>query len=160
MKKGNLRSSALLLLTACIWGVAFVAQSVGMEYVGPFTFNFVRSILGGLVLIPCIFFLKREKKAEAEKVSEEEKKAQRKTLLAGGICCGVALCLASNFQQIGIPARDIHITVQLLDQFLDGIHISESQLIDLVVGHHELFLLNIGQADHDIAVTVFPAHAE
>ena len=92
MKKGNLRSSALLLLTACIWGVAFVAQSVGMEYVGPFTFNFVRSILGGLVLIPCIFFLKREKKAEAEKVSEEEKKAQRKTLLAGGICCGVALC--------------------------------------------------------------------
>ena len=78
MKKGNLRSSALLLL------------------------NFVRSILGGLVLIPCIFFLKREKKAKAEKVSEEEKKAQRKTLLAGGICCGVALCLASNFQQIGI----------------------------------------------------------
>ena len=102
MKKGNLRSSALLLLTACIWGVAFVAQSVGMEYVGPFTFNFVRSILGGLVLIPCIFFLKREKKAKAEKVSEEEKKAQRKTLLAGGICCGVALCLASNFLQIGI----------------------------------------------------------
>ena len=102
MKKGNLRSSALLLLTACIWGVAIVAQSVGMEYVEPFTFNFVRSILGGLVLIPCIFFLKREKKAEAEKVSEEEKKAQRKTLLIGGICCGVALCLASNFQQIGI----------------------------------------------------------
>ena len=102
MKKGNLRSSALLLLTACIWGVAFVAQSVGMEYVGPFTFNFVRSILGGLVLIPCIFFLKREKKAKAEKVSEEEKKAQRKTLLAGGICCGIALCLATNFQQIGI----------------------------------------------------------
>ena len=65
-----------------------------------------------------------------------------------------------HFQQIGIPARDIHITVQLLDQFLDGIHISESQLIYLVVGHHELFLLNIGQADHDIAVTGFPAHAE
>lgn len=102
MKKGNLRSSALLLLTACIWGVAFVAQSVGMEYVGPFTFNFVRSILGGLVLIPCIFFLNREKKAEAEKVSEEEKRAQRKTLLTGGICCGIALCLATNFQQIGI----------------------------------------------------------
>ena len=78
MKKGNLRSSALLLLTACIWGVAFVAQSVGMEYVGPFTFNFVRSILGGLVLIPCIFFLKREKKAKAEKVSEEEKKSTAK----------------------------------------------------------------------------------
>lgn len=113
MKKGNLRSSALLLLTACIWGVAFVAQSVGMEYVGPFTFNFVRSILGGLVLIPCIFFLKREKKAKAEKVSEEEKKAQRKTLLAGGICCGVALCLASNFQQIGIQYTTVGKPVSL-----------------------------------------------
>ena len=92
MKKGNLRSSALLLLTACIWGVAFVAQSVGMEYVGPFTFNFVR----------CIFFLNRGKKTEAEKISAEDKRAQRKTLLTGGICCGIALCLASNFQQIGI----------------------------------------------------------
>ena len=67
MKKGNLRSSALLLLTACIWGVAFVAQSVGMEYVGPFTFNFVRSILGGLVLIPCIFFLNRGEKNRSRK---------------------------------------------------------------------------------------------
>ena len=82
--------------------MAFVAQSVGMEYVGPFTFNFVRSILGGLVLIPCIFFLNRGKKTEAEKISAEEKRAQRKTLLTGGICCGIALCLATNFQQIGI----------------------------------------------------------
>ena len=103
MKKENIKGPALLLLTACIWGVAFVAQSVGMEYVGPFTFNFVRSILGGLVLIPCIFFLNRGKKSgSAEKISEEEKKAQRKTLLTGGICCGIALCLATNFQQIGI----------------------------------------------------------
>lgn len=103
MKKANMKGSALLLLTACIWGVAFVAQSVGMEYVGPFTFNFVRSILGGVVLIPCIFFLNRgEKSGSAEKISEEEKKAQRKTLLTGGICCGIALCLATNFQQIGI----------------------------------------------------------
>ena len=100
MKKGNLRSSALLLLTACIWGVAFVAQSVGMEYVGPFTFNFVRSILGGLVLIPCIFFLKREKKAKAEKVSEEEKKAQRKTSAVVSPCAWQAISSrsASNIQ--------------------------------------------------------------
>ena len=45
----------MLLLTAAIWGVAFVAQSVGMDYVEPFTFNAVRSIIGGLVLIPVIF---------------------------------------------------------------------------------------------------------
>ena len=54
-------------------------QSVGMEYVGPFTFNFVRSILGGLVLIPCIFFLNLGgKKQKQEKISAEEKRAQRK----------------------------------------------------------------------------------
>ena len=94
--------SAMLLLAALVWGIAFVAQSEGLNYVETFTFNTCRFLLGGAVLIPCIFFLKREKKAKAEKVSEEEKKAQRKTLLAGGICCGVALCLASNFQQIGI----------------------------------------------------------
>ena len=48
----QLRASALLLLTAVIWGVAFVAQSVGMDYVGPFTFSCVRNLIGGLVLLP------------------------------------------------------------------------------------------------------------
>ena len=55
MKKTSFRSSLLLLLTAVIWGVAFVAQSAGMDYVGPFTFNAVRSLIGGAVLIPCVF---------------------------------------------------------------------------------------------------------
>ena len=47
----------LLFITAVIWGVAFVAQSAGMDYVGPYTFNAVRCLLGGIVLIPCVFFL-------------------------------------------------------------------------------------------------------
>ena len=85
MKKGNLRSSALLLLTACIWGVAFVAQSVGMEYVEPFTFNFVRSILGGLVLIPCIFFMHGRKDSIWQTLSEKEKKEQTRMGIIGGI---------------------------------------------------------------------------
>ena len=50
-------NNVLLLLTALIWGAAFVAQSVGMDYIGPFTFNCVRSILGGIVLIPLIYVL-------------------------------------------------------------------------------------------------------
>ena len=57
MNKFILRQSLLLLLTATIWGVAFVAQSVGMDYVGPFTFNVMRSIIGGVVLLPCIALL-------------------------------------------------------------------------------------------------------
>lgn len=96
----QLRNSLLLLLTAAIWGVAFVAQSVGMDYVGAFTFNAVRSIIGSIVLLPVIWFL--DKKKEPVSQTPAEKAAGRKTLIIGGICCGVCLCLASNFQQFGI----------------------------------------------------------
>ena len=61
MNKYTLRQSLILLLTATIWGVAFVAQSVGMEYVGPYTFNAVRTLIGGLVLLPCIILFKKIK---------------------------------------------------------------------------------------------------
>ena len=59
MKTSQLGHSLILLLTAVIWGVAFVAQSVGMDYVGPFTFTCARSLIGGLVLLPCIALLNR-----------------------------------------------------------------------------------------------------
>lgn len=91
MRKGQFGNSLLLLLTAVIWGAAFVAQSVGMEYVEPFTFTCVRSIIGGLVLIPCIILLKKWKKGFATKIE-----------WLGGACCGLALCTASNFQQYGM----------------------------------------------------------
>lgn len=97
MNKFILRQSLLLFLTAVIWGVAFVAQSAGMDYVGPLTYNGTRCILGGLVLIPCIAFLERIQ--GGRKDSGEQ---NNKTLLAGGICCGILLFAASNFQQFGI----------------------------------------------------------
>ena len=103
MKKQAI-SAAELLLTAFIWGVAFVAQSVGMDYIGPFTFNCVRSIIGGLVLIPLVVIL--GKKNRADKTAEEAKEYKRNTVI-GGICCGICLCVASNFQQVGI----MHTTV-------------------------------------------------
>ena len=56
MKIHKVRNSLLLLLTALIWGTAFVAQSVGMDYVGPFTYSCVRSLIAGIMLIPCIAF--------------------------------------------------------------------------------------------------------
>ena len=93
MKK--LRGSLLLLLTAMIWGAAFVAQSVGMDHVGPYTFLFSRSILGGIVLLPVIYFRGRKQ--------PEEKPVEKKgLLLLGGICCGAALFVGSILQQIGI----------------------------------------------------------
>ena len=93
--KGN----ALLLLTAFIWGIAFVAQSAGMDYVGPFAFLFARSVLGGLVLIPCIFLMDH---LTPEKERIKKKQMPKRPLLLGGVCCGCALFLASSLQQYGI----------------------------------------------------------
>lgn len=101
MNRKKLRANLLLLLTAMIWGAAFVAQSVGMDYIGPYTFLCSRSILGGVVLLPVIAF--RERKAgNGERGTEKRLPGNRKTLLMGGIACGVVLFIASAFQQIGI----------------------------------------------------------
>ena len=102
MNKFIARQSCILFLTALIWGVAFVAQSVGGEAVGCFTFNGVRSLIGAAVLIPVIYFLDVQKKKELGEEKFLEQKGDKKTLLLGGICCGVMLCIASNFQQFGI----------------------------------------------------------
>nr|WP_294465243.1 DMT family transporter [uncultured Sellimonas sp.] len=101
----QIRNSLLLFLTALIWGTAFVAQSVGMEYVGPLTYTCVRSVIAGIMLIPCIAFLNKVNPNEREKEicrDEKRRKDYQKTLLAGGICCGLALGAASSLQQIGI----------------------------------------------------------
>ena len=94
-----LKNSLLLLLTATIWGVAFVAQSVGMDYVGGFTFNMARSLIGSAVLLPVIWFMGRNSSKKAE---EAQGSSSRKDLLWGGLACGILMCLASNFQQFGI----------------------------------------------------------
>ena len=118
MKKTEWKSPALLFLTAVVWGVAFVAQSVGMDYVGPFTFNCIRCLIGAVVLVPCIWFLdgwkQRPDGASCGRESARASCGRESTgapsgasygshaLLAGGICCGLALFVASNLQQIGI----------------------------------------------------------
>lgn len=99
-QKIPLKNSLILLLTATVWGIAFVAQSVGMDYVGGFTFNAVRSIIGSIVLVPLIFFLNQNKNDQES--SETAPSGTRKDLIIGGILCGIFLCLASNFQQFGI----------------------------------------------------------
>lgn len=92
------RNSFLLVLTALIWGVAFVAQSKGGDAVGPFSFNCMRSFLGAIVLIPAIVALDRFKLTKGK----PQDKAQRKNLIIGGICCGTFLAIATNLQQLGI----------------------------------------------------------
>lgn len=98
MKAEKLKNSLLLVLVALIWGVAFVAQSEGAKDVGPYTFNAVRMIIGGLVLLPCIKIMDAVKEKEPDAPREKG----GRTLWLGGLCCGAALFLASTLQQVGI----------------------------------------------------------
>ena len=108
----KLKNDALLVLTALIWGSAFVAQSVGMDYLGPFTFNSLRCLMGGLVLLPVIWFMGRKGPGGRKKTKpradtqtgtiDQELAEDKKTLWIGGICCGIALAAASSLQQIGL----------------------------------------------------------
>ncbi len=92
----HLRGNILLLITALIWGTAFVAQSEGMNHVEPFTYNAMRTLLGGIVLIPVIAGFRRFGKSECTE------KAPLRVTVTGGVICGILLCVASSFQQSGI----------------------------------------------------------
>ena len=93
----KLKNAFILALTAFIWGTAFVAQSVGMDHLGPFTFNGVRNFIGGIALLPCIVLLGR-----LEGKTEHKTEGTKKDLIVGGIACGLCLFAASSLQQIGI----------------------------------------------------------
>lgn len=96
MNKFIIRQSMILFMAATVWGVAFVAQSVGMDYVGPYTFIAVRNVVALVVLVPCTVFMHTDR--ERKYVQKENKKA----LAIGGICCGLCLFTASTLQQFGV----------------------------------------------------------
>lgn len=87
----------ILLLTAFIWGVSFIAQSKGVEEISPIAFNGIRSVLGGLVLLPVIAFLDAGKRRKGIAVQKLDK-----NLLLGGLICGICLCVASTLQTMGM----------------------------------------------------------
>lgn len=128
MQKEKIRNSILLLLTAVIWGTAFVAQSVGMDYIGPFTFNAARFLIGGTVLIPLIVY-RSKKNPLLKNQTLEEKRKNQKTAWIGGVCCGIALCGASLLQQMGIQ----HTTVGKAG-FITTLYIIIVPLIELFFG--------------------------
>ena len=95
----QMRGAALLLLTALIWGMAFVAQSVGMDYLGPCAFNGVRSFIGGVALLPVIAFSKHLRKDAPEEAKPAGEKVR---LWLWGSACGLLLGTASLLQQAGM----------------------------------------------------------
>ena len=93
----NFKYSLLMMLAALIWGSAFVAQRVGMDFLGPYTFNCVRSFIGCLALAPVILTLGRRGAA-----TQFATRAGRRELLVGGVVCGAILTVSTLFQQIGL----------------------------------------------------------
>lgn len=92
-----MKSNLLLLLTAIIWGFAFVAQRAGMEFLGPFTFNTARFTLGSLSLVPLLLINKRKNFNEQKFIRLSDKKT-----IVGGIAAGTTLFLGATFQQTGL----------------------------------------------------------
>lgn len=101
-KKKSLFGSSILLVTAIIWGSAFVAQSKGMDYLGPFSFNGIRSIIAIIFLSSVLLFIIIKNKKNPDFKLFKNKKA-----LIGSIFCGIALMFSTSTQQIGISMTSV-----------------------------------------------------
>lgn len=103
MKHNQVRQVVFPILAALIWGTAFVAQDLCADSIGTFAFNATRYFIAVLALLVVIAVSDKAKKNRPTPTAEE-KKAANKQLWLGGLCCGVALAIASNFQQAGLVA--------------------------------------------------------
>lgn len=99
MKKEEVKSSALLLLTAAIWGFAFVAQRVGMQHVGAFTFNGLRFMLGSISLLPILYFINGKSK---ESYDDKKEDSNNTSVIIAGIIAGSVLFFGASLQQVGL----------------------------------------------------------
>lgn len=96
INKNKLLGPFYCILAAVVWGLSFVAQSEGAS-IGTFTFNGLRTLLGGIVLVPLVAF--RFKKENSKLPTNEKKKFPLKDVVIGGICCGIPLFIGGNLQQ-------------------------------------------------------------
>ena len=120
MPRQALRADLLMLLTAMIWGAAFVAQRAGMEAIGPFLFTGLRCAMGALVLLPLFFW----------KPAGARHEPFNRGLLAGGIAMGLALTLGINLQQVGLLFTSV-----TNSGFITGLYVIIVPLLGLALGH-------------------------
>ncbi|WP_346920861.1 DMT family transporter [Clostridium sp. UBA7339] len=152
MTKTQLKANILLLLTAAIWGLAFVAQKVGAEHVGAFTYNGIRFTLGSISLIPLILFLNK-KKGENEETKNNDRDSLKLTVKAG-IIAGCALFIATSLQQMGVMGTTAGkagfitglymVIVPILGLFLKQ-KVNKSTWIGIVIAIIGLYLLSINE---------------
>lgn len=133
MQKGIHNKNAIIMLwvTAAIWGFAFVAQKAGMQFVGPFTFNGVRFLLGCLSLIPIIIWQQRKSKIH--------KKENTNKLIKGGIIAGFVLFTGASLQQVGMVY-----TSAGKAGFITGFYVVLVPIIGIFIGQHITRILWLG----------------
>ncbi|HBC00085.1 DMT family transporter [Stutzerimonas kunmingensis] len=122
MRSQALRADFLMLITAMIWGTAFVAQRIGMDNIGPFLFTGLRFALGALALLPLVIYQGRTK-------ARHEPFLQR-GLLLGGLSMGLALTVGINLQQVGLLFTSV-----TNSGFITGLYVIVVPLLGLIIGH-------------------------
>lgn len=120
----KLKGNIILFITAIIWGMSFVAQSVGMEYIGPNTFMGIRTLMGGIVLLPVIFILDKSKKKQ-----DTYRPTNMKKLIKYGVICGLFLCVAQTLQTYGLQT-----TTTAKSGFLTALYIIFVSVMGVFVG--------------------------
>lgn len=120
----KLKGNIILFITAIIWGISFVSQSVGMDYIGPNTFMGIRTLMGGIILLPVIAVIDKNKKKQGT-----YQKTDMKKLIKYGSVCGVFLCVAQTLQTYGLQT-----TTTAKSGFLTALYIIFVAIIGLFVG--------------------------
>ncbi|MCO6057150.1 DMT family transporter [Pseudomonas sp. MOB-449] len=147
MRSQALRADILMLITAAIWGAAFVAQRQGMDAIGPFLYTGLRFTLGALILLPLLLILPRP----------AVKQPLNRGMLLGGLLMGLALSLGINLQQVGLL-----FTTVTNSGFITGLYVIIVPLLGLFLGHRTglgtwlgaclavvgMFLLSVGEGFH------------
>lgn len=127
----QLRQTLFLLLTAFIWGCTFVAQSTGMDHVGPFTFTCSRTFLGCVVLVPVVAWMRAKLKRERpDEWARRQTPEYKRTLLLGGLLCGLCLFGGESLQQFGL----VHDTEAGKAGFITSLYIVLVPVLGLFLG--------------------------
>lgn len=145
--QNRILANLALFTTALIWGLSFVAQRAGMEYIGPFTFNMTRCVLGGLSLVPVIIWVKV---STPDKRTERRKHLQHINLIRAGLACGLALFFAMTIQQycmkfVGAGKAGfisaLYVIFVPIISILSGSRLKKNVVISVVLALFGLYLL-------------------
>ena len=140
-KTNHFRNVFYLALTALIWGVAFVFQSMGNDHMGAFSFTSVRYLLGGLVLVPIVLLKARYPRFLADSGEIHVKQVPVRLTVIGGILCGLALGGATVLQQLGMKTTTVGKA-----GFITALYIILTPIFGLFLGRKCHFTVWIGAA--------------